>query len=121
MPGPGKGRNQKAFEKPKNVRATVAFLWKYISRHKGVLLLAIVLTILNVLASLYTTSLMQPIIDNYLHPADSSVTLNERTLGLRRHRNSCLLSDRGHLRLSAIAHSGAFQPEHYQQHPQRSV
>ncbi len=82
MPGPGKGRNQKAFEKPKNVRATVAFLWKYISRHKGVLLLAIVLTILNVLASLYTTSLMQPIIDNYLHPADSSVTLNERTLGL---------------------------------------
>lgn len=83
MKGPGPRGGTAAPQKPKDAKATFKFLWLYIKKYKISLIIAIIMTVLNVVASLYATSLMQPLVDNYLHPAVGTViTVDERIAGL---------------------------------------
>ena len=76
-------RGRGEVQKPKDVRKTLRFLWGYIEKYKWQLILSIIMTAANVAASLYATSLMQPLIDNYLHPAAGvAITVDERLAGL---------------------------------------
>ena len=83
MKGPGPRGGSAAPQKPKDAKGTLKFLWTYIKRHKISLIIAIIMTVVNVVASLYATSLMQPVVDKYLHPAAGSlITVDERLAGL---------------------------------------
>ncbi len=59
-----------AIRKPKNFGASVAFVWSYLRRKKGMLFLAAVMVIVNIGASLAGTAMLQPIIDNFLQPVE---------------------------------------------------
>ena len=78
-------KRQKALEKPKNFRGTIAFVWSYLRRRKLVLILAAVMVLLNIGASLAGTAMLQPIIDRFLEPATAGgLTVAARFAGLAR-------------------------------------
>ncbi len=80
IPGPGK---RGASEKPRNAKKALAFLWKYIACRKWLVIIALSMTLVNVIAGLSATALLQPLIDNYLHPdAESLLTAAQRVSGL---------------------------------------
>ena len=79
MPGP---RRHQASQKPKDLGAAVAFVWGYLKHRWSLLILAGFMVLLNIGASLAATSYLQPIIDNFLEPVDTTITVPERFAGL---------------------------------------
>ena len=58
------------YEKPKNIRKTMAFLWCYMKKHKGPLMIILVLVIINALTNVFGTYMIKPIINDYIIPGD---------------------------------------------------
>lgn len=58
------------YEKPKNIRKTMAFLWRYMKKHKGPLMIILVLVIINALTNVFGTYMIKPIINDYIIPGD---------------------------------------------------
>ena len=58
------------YEKPKNIRKTMAFLWCYMKKHKGPLMIILVLVIINALTNVLGTYMIKPIINDYIIPGD---------------------------------------------------
>ena len=84
-PGGGGPRMNMGGEKPRNTKAALAFVWNYVKKRKGALIVALVMTLVNVLVSLYATSLLQPIIDNFLNSETAgALTTAQRSAGLIR-------------------------------------
>lgn len=83
--GGGPGRHMaKPVEKPKNLKATVIFIWTYLKNKKILLALAGVMVIINMGGALAGTAVLQPIIDNFLDPIKGNPTIEERLTGLAR-------------------------------------
>ena len=57
-------------EKPKDLRRTLRFLWQYLRRHGGILLLISVLTITSAGANVFGTYLLKPAVNDYILPGD---------------------------------------------------
>lgn len=79
--GPGT-RQHMTMQKPKNVKRTIKSLWQYLSRRKFLLIFAFIMVVIKIAADLMGTSLLQPIIDNFLQPISSGITVSERIAGL---------------------------------------
>lgn len=83
--GGGPGRHMaKPMEKPKNLKATVIFIWAYLKNKKVLLALAGLMVIINMGGALAGTAVLQPIIDNFLDPIKGNPTIEERFAGLAR-------------------------------------
>lgn len=76
--GPGQGR---IIQKPKNFKKTAVFIWGYLRQRKGMLILAAIMLLVNIGASLCATAALQPIIDNFLQP-EIPLDAAARTAGL---------------------------------------
>lgn len=72
----------KNLRKPKNVKKTIKYLWKYISRNKIALILAFTMVLINIVTSLASLSYLQPIIDNFLQPVGGNLSISARFAGL---------------------------------------
>lgn len=75
---------QSALQKPKDFKGAVKFVWAYLKKHWVVMIIAAVMVILNIGASLAATSYLQPIIDNFLEPLTAGLTISDRFAGLAR-------------------------------------
>lgn len=79
MPKPNQA---KAMQKPKNIKKSLLFMWKYIKTQKIRIFLAAFMMLINIFTSLQATNRLQPIIDNFLQPITGNPTLAERIAGL---------------------------------------
>lgn len=87
MRGRGKGHGPNRViikEKPKNSRKTLLHLWSYLKKRNFFLILAFVMVLLNIGASLAATNYLQPIIDQFLQPVTANLSFQQRMLGLAR-------------------------------------
>ncbi len=75
---------QQTYQKPKNIKKTLGFLWGYLRYRKIALIAAVLMVFLQIGASLAGTAYLQPIIDNFLQPVGGSLTVAERFAGLGR-------------------------------------
>lgn len=66
--GPRKGKI--AFEKAKDTKGTLKRLSKYIEKNKWQLIFIFALIIVSTLASILSTSILKPIVDDYIIPGD---------------------------------------------------
>lgn len=66
--GPGKGK--RSVEKAKDTKGTIKRLWKYIEQNKVRLIIVFMLVIISSAASILSTSILKPIIDDYIIPKD---------------------------------------------------
>ena len=66
--GPGKGK--RSVEKAKDTKGTIKRLWKYIEQNKIRLIIVFILVIISSVASILSTSILKPIIDDYIIPKD---------------------------------------------------
>lgn len=66
--GPGKGK--RSVEKAKDTKGTIKRLWKYIEQNKVRLIIVFILVIISSAASILSTSILKPIIDDYIIPKD---------------------------------------------------
>lgn len=66
--GPGKGK--RSVEKAKDTKGTIKRLWKYIEQNKVRLIIVFILVIISSVASILSTSILKPIIDDYIIPKD---------------------------------------------------
>ena len=67
--GPG-GRQAHGYQKPKNMRGTVKKLLHYMGRYKGAMVLVAVCLVVSSGASVLSSYLLKPIINNYILPGD---------------------------------------------------
>ncbi|MBE6971137.1 MAG: ABC transporter ATP-binding protein [Ruminococcaceae bacterium] len=67
--GPG-GRQGHGYQRPQNLRGTVLRLVGYISQYKLLLILVALCLVISSLASVASSYLMKPIINNYIIPGD---------------------------------------------------
>ncbi|SHH74488.1 ATP-binding cassette, subfamily B [Sporobacter termitidis DSM 10068] len=56
--------------KPKNMKKTLKFLWRYFRKHKAVLLLVTVMIAVSALANVYGTYLLKPVVNDFIMPGD---------------------------------------------------
>lgn len=75
---------QQAYQKPKNIKKTIDFLWGYLRHSRIALITAVFMVFLQIGASLAGTAYLQPIIDNFLQPVGGNLTVAERFAGLGR-------------------------------------
>lgn len=66
--GPSKGK--RSVEKAKDTKGTIKRLWKYIEQNKVRLIIVFILVIISSVASILSTSILKPIIDDYIIPKD---------------------------------------------------
>ncbi len=57
-------------EKPKDIRKTVRFLWRYLRVHRFSLLVVTALVAISALANVYGTYLLKPAVNQYILPGD---------------------------------------------------
>jgi ABC-type multidrug transport system, ATPase and permease components len=57
-------------EKPKDLRKTLKFLWRYLKRHRVILFLISFLTVVSAGANVYGTYLLKPVVNNYILPGN---------------------------------------------------
>ena len=57
-------------EKPKDIRKTVRFLWRYLRVHRLSLLIVTALVAVSALANVYGTYLLKPAVNQYILPGD---------------------------------------------------
>ncbi|WP_324822995.1 ABC transporter ATP-binding protein [Sinanaerobacter sp. ZZT-01] len=69
-------------QKPQDTKGTIAKLWGYIRKRKLLLFFAFFMVLLNIGASLSATNYLQPIIDRFLQPVASGLSVEERLAGL---------------------------------------
>ncbi len=81
--GPGPGGGMGVMQKPKDLKKTVSFIWGYLKRRKLALILAGIMVLVNIGASLAGTAMLQPIIDRFLQPA-VEISVAARFAGLFR-------------------------------------
>ena len=75
---------QRAFQKPKNVRVTLKFIWGFLKTKQIALITALLMVLLNIGASLGATAYLQPLIDTFLQPISGNPSIAERFAGLAR-------------------------------------
>lgn len=75
---------QQAFQKPKNIKATLLFLWGFLKTKRIALVTAFIMVLLNIGSSLAATAYLQPIIDTFLQPVSGNPSIAERFAGLGR-------------------------------------
>ncbi len=68
--GHGRGPNSHGFQRPKNMRGTVAKLMGYVGRSKWLLLLVALCVVLNVACSVGGSYLLRPLINDCIVPGD---------------------------------------------------
>lgn len=73
-----------ALQKPKDFKGAIMFVWAYLKKHWGVMIIAAIMVLLNIGAMLAATSYLQPIIDNFLEPLTGGLTIADRFAGLAR-------------------------------------
>jgi ATP-binding cassette subfamily B protein len=56
--------------KPKNMRNTLKFLWRYFKKHKAVLLLISAMVAVSALANVYGTYLLKPVVNDFIMPGN---------------------------------------------------
>ncbi|MEA4989006.1 MAG: ABC transporter ATP-binding protein [Anaerovorax sp.] len=69
-------------QKPQDTKKTILHLWSYLKKRKVLLLIAFLMVLINIGASLTATNYLQPIIDNFLQPVSTNLSIQERFLGL---------------------------------------
>lgn len=79
MPKPAQN---KAMQKPKDMKKSLFFIWKYIKTQKLEIFFAALMMLINIFTSLQATNRLQPIIDNFLQPITGNPTVAERMAGL---------------------------------------
>ncbi|WP_101910695.1 ABC transporter ATP-binding protein [Marasmitruncus massiliensis] len=57
-------------EKPKDLRKTLRFLWRYLKNHRAILFLISFLTVVSAGANVYGTYLLKPVVNNYVLPGN---------------------------------------------------
>ena len=57
-------------EKPKDIRKTLRFLWRYLGVHRFALLIVTALVAVSALANVYGTYLLKPAVNQYILPGD---------------------------------------------------
>lgn len=77
--GGGRGRAMGPHGKPKNARGTLLRLIRYLSKEKGRIALAAVLTLLYSLSSLAASYMLRPIINQFIYRASEGEDLAART------------------------------------------
>lgn len=82
--GPRGGRNRAlgASGKPKNMKASILRLIKYISQEKGLIISAIVCSVLYTVSSLAASYLLRPIINKFIYFDAAESNLSARLAGL---------------------------------------
>ena len=83
MPKHGPGRAV-ITQKPKSFKRAFLGIWSYLKRRKLLLMLAFVLSLANIAASLSATAYLQPLIDNFLQPVTAGLSAADRLAGLGR-------------------------------------
>ena len=69
-PPKGGGRQGHGYQRPGDLKATISRLMGYISQYKLLLLLVALCLVISTLASVTSSYLMKPIINNYIIPGD---------------------------------------------------
>ncbi len=77
--GGGRGRAMGPHGKPKNARGTLLRLIRYLSKEKGRIALAAVLTLLYSVSSLAASYMLRPIINQFIYRASEGEDLTART------------------------------------------
>lgn len=69
--GPGRhGRGDHGFQRPKDMKGTFKKLMRYVGRYKGSLVLVAVCLIVSSAASVATSYMLKPLLNNYIIPGD---------------------------------------------------
>ena len=68
--GPGGGRQRHGYQRPQDFKGTVGKLMKYLAHYKAALLLVAVCLIISSVASIASSYLLKPILNNYIIPGD---------------------------------------------------
>ena len=69
--GPGRhGHGGHGFQRPKDMKGTFKKLMRYVGRYKGSLVLVAVCLIVSSVASVATSYMLKPLLNNYIIPAD---------------------------------------------------
>ena len=83
MGGPGgRGRRMGEPSKPKNAKATIQRLFAYVGKYKIKVMIAMVFVVLRTLATLASSYLLRPIINNYIIPGGGEQLLKGLAMGL---------------------------------------
>lgn len=80
--GGGRGAAMGAKGKPKNLRRTIARLLQFLSKQKGLLLLALMCAIIQAVAALAASYLLRPIINEFIYYDANDTNLLPRMEGL---------------------------------------
>ena len=68
--GPGGGRNKHGFQKPKNLKGTLAKLMRYLADYKKWLVLVAVMLVISSVCTVVGSYLLKPLINDYILPGD---------------------------------------------------
>ncbi len=68
--GRGPGRHGHGFQRPKDMKGTFKKLMRYVGRYKGSLVLVAVCLIVSSAASVATSYMLKPLLNNYIIPGD---------------------------------------------------
>ena len=68
--GHGPGRHGHGFQRPKDMKGTFKKLMRYVGRYKGLLALVAVCLIVSSVASVATSYMLKPLLNNYIIPGD---------------------------------------------------
>lgn len=83
MGGPGgRGRRMGEPSKPKNAKATIQRLFAYVGKYKIKVAIALIFVVLRTLATLASSYLLRPIINNYIIPGGGESLLKGLAMGL---------------------------------------
>ena len=72
QPPRGKGASRHGYQKPKNLRSTLAKLMRYLGPYKTLLGLVVVLLVVSSACTVGASFLLKPLIDDYILPGDFS-------------------------------------------------
>jgi len=80
--GGGGPRGGRLLEKPKNLKVTLSRVLRYIGKRKILLYTAFLFVFLGICSSLASSSMLQPIIDDFLYETELGLSVPERMKGL---------------------------------------
>ncbi len=81
-PGRGPGRGGMPPRKPKDTKATITRLFKYVGIHKVKIIIALIFVVLRTLANLAASYMLRPIINNYIVPGGGAELVKGLAMGL---------------------------------------
>ena len=80
--GAGRERAMNAHGKPRNMKATVARLWKYVSREKALIIIALICSLVQTGTNLAASYLLRPIINKFIYFDREGSDISARLSGL---------------------------------------